>query len=306
MIISASRRTDLPAFFAPWLMNRLRAGTALAQNPFNPKQVSRLVFSPEAVDCLVLWTKDPGPMERYLDELEGLGYRLYFQCTVTPYGKELEPRMRDKDAIAATVARLGERLGRERVRWRYDPIILSGDMTVAWHAERFSRLCGILAHAVNGVTISFADQYQWMKKGLIRQITEDEQRELGAALGGIAAAHGLLIETCCEGIDLSEYGIGRGSCIDRAVIERICGYPLKLGRDRGQRPDCGCYESVDIGVYSTCPGGCAYCYAARSAAALLRNAAAYDPEGELLCGVLPPDAVVRERIAESNRLCLLG
>ena len=282
MIISASRRTDIPAFYAPWLLHRLREGYVLTRNPFNPAQARRVGLTPEEVDCIAFWTKDPAPLLPLLDELDALGYRYYFQFTLTPYGPELERNLRPKEEILRTFIELSGRLGPERVLWRYDPIILNDALSMDYHARKFQELCGRLQGYTRIVTISFVDVYHKLKTPLVREITDGEIAELSAVLANTAGEHGLDIRACCEAMDLRPYGIRPASCIDRETVERLCGHAIDAKPDRNQRPGCGCLASVDIGAYNTCANGCVYCYANYSEKSVERNRGRHDTRGEMM------------------------
>lgn len=293
MIVSASRRTDIPAHYLPWLINRLRAGYALVRNPMNRSQLFRVSLIPDDVDMLVLWSKDAAPLLGAVDEIERLGVPIYVHWTLTPYGRDVERHLRDKDALVRDFQALSRRIGPRRLMWRYDPILLAGNMTVRWHLGQFERLCGALAECAAGVTISFVDEYKKLPPGAVRALTADEMARLGEGIGAIAAAHRLPACTCCETIDLARYGIAHGACIDRPAIERLIGRPLAAKPDRSQRPGCGCAASVDIGAYDSCPNGCVYCYANASPHAVAQNIARHRPDGELLIGDVAPGEVIR-------------
>jgi Domain of unknown function (DUF1848). len=289
VIVSASRRTDLPRWYSEWFLNRVRAGYALVRNPMNASQLRRVDLTPCAVDCFVFWSKDPANLLTGLCELDTFGYSYYFQFTLTPYGHALEPNMRDKREIEATFVALSKQIGRERVVWRYDPIILNEFTCVEYHKREFKRLCGKLAPCTDTVTISFVDMYAKLKTDLIRPLTDGEVAELAGFIGETARAHGLRAVACCESADLSGYGIGRAACVDSARIEKLTGRKLSLPSDKNQRQGCGCVASVDLGAYNTCPAGCVYCYANNpgkdgSFSSALRRWNAHDPAGELLCG----------------------
>jgi hypothetical protein len=263
MILSASRRTDIPAFYAQWLINRLRAGYLLTRNPFNAAQVRRIELCPSLIDCIVFWTKDPAPMLPFLDELDAMGYPYLFQFTLTPYDRQIERHLRPKEEILRTFLALAQRLGPGRVFWRYDPIILNHGITTQDHLRDFTSLCDRLRGHTPGVTISFVDLYPKLKTPLLREITADEMAEISAAFSAIAGERGLSIRACCEKTDLTPYGIRPASCIDREAIESLCGHAISAKPDKNQRPGCGCVASVDIGAYNTCQNGCVYCYASR-------------------------------------------
>lgn len=300
MILSASRRTDIPCFYAEWLMNRLRAGFVLTRNPMNPRQLFRVPLSPQTTDCIVFWTKDAQHMLPYLDELDAMDCRYYFQFTLTPYDNRIERNLRAKSEIESTFRQLSTRLGRERVVWRYDPILLSGDITVDYHQKQFLRMCEKLAPYTDTVTVSFVDWYAKLRNAGIRPPEEGEMAELAGFIGETAAACGLSVTACCER-DLSPYGIQKGSCIDRGRIEKIIGAPLDIRADRNQRAGCGCCESIDIGMYDSCANGCLYCYATKQHAAAQKRAAAHDPQSELLLGSIAAGETVIEKAVQSDK-----
>jgi len=299
MILSASRRTDIPAFHMEWFMNRLRAGFSLVRNPMNHAQISRVPLSPDVVDCIVFWSKDPGNLLPYLAEIDKMGYDYYFQFTLTPYGREIEPNLRDKGDIAATFCELAGKIGRERALWRYDPIILNESLDISWHCEKFARLCDKLQNSTECVNISFVDLYAKLKTALIREITKPEMLEIGEKFAKIAENHGLEIRVCCENANLTQFGVTQASCIDRTLIERICGFEIAGAPDKTQREGCGCIASVDIGAYDTCKHGCVYCYANRSAEAVLRRLQSCSPDSGMLFGEPGENEKVSDRVVKS-------
>ncbi len=284
MIISASRRTDIPAFYMPWLMNRLREGFVMTRNPMNPAQVKRISLLPEDVDCIVFWTKDPAPLLPYLSELDEAGYRYYFQFTLTPYGREVEKNLRGKQDIFQTFVQLSGHVGKHRVLWRYDPILLQGKLDEGYHLRQFEDMAKALQPYTDSVTISFVDNYAKLKEANIREATDAQMHGLANSLAKIAASAGLSIRACCEKTDYTVHGIKQAHCIDRELIEKLCGHPLALKPDKNQRPGCGCAQSVDIGAYNTCKNGCIYCYANYSAVSVAANCWRHDPAGEFLIG----------------------
>lgn len=301
MILSASRRTDIPCYYGAWLLNRLRAGYALMRNPMNHAQLSRVPLTPDIVDCIVFWTKDAQNFLQYLPVIDKMGYQYYFQFTLTPYGRDIEPNLRPKEDIIKTFIELSKKIDKTRVLWRYDPIIVNDTLTVDYHITQFTRLCGLLSPYTTRVTISFVDTYQKLRTPAVRALTQEEITVLGKQFGKIAAAHGLTIGTCCEAADLSAYGIGRAHCIDQALIEQLCGCSLDVRADKNQRGGCGCVQSVDIGAYNTCPNGCVYCYANNSAESAAVNHQKHNPAGALLIGTVREDEKISVRKAVSHR-----
>ncbi len=301
MILSASRRTDIPCFYGEWFMNRIRAGYVLTRNPMNHSQLSRVPLTPNIVDCIVFWTKDPASFLPYLDELDGLGYRYYFQFTLTPYNRTIEPGLRDKLSVEDTYIMLSKRVGIDRMIWRYDPIILNDLLDLAFHKLEFKRMCEKLSGFTDTVTVSFVDLYAKLKTPLVRAITDGEMAELSGYIADTGKAYGLRPVACCEN-DLVLFGIGRASCIDLDRIEKICGCKLDLNPDKNQRSGCRCVESVDIGAYNTCMNGCIYCYANDNPLTTRRRFDAHDPNSEILVGKLTGDEKITERVVRSNKL----
>lgn len=304
MILSVSRRTDIPCLYGEWFINRLREGYVLVRNPFNHSQISRITVSPDTVDCVVFWSKDPGGILPYLDEIDGMSYRYMFQFTVTPYGPDIERNLRPKHEIIETFMQLSKKIGRSKIVWRYDPIIINDNMGIDYHKENFEIMCQKLTPYTEEVIISFVDVYKKSGSDMVGEIREDDIADLSAFIGRTATDYGITASACCERGDYSSFGIGRSSCIDRERIERICGYPLKLHKDKNQRPGCGCSESVDIGIYGTCVNGCVYCYANRSAASAMANYSLHDPLDPMLIPDLKAGELIRERKTESNKILL--
>ena len=291
MIVSASRRTDIPAFYFDWFCRRLEEGYADVVNPFNRKQVSRISLKPEAVDCIVFWTKDPAPMLGRLAALKD--YHYYVQVSLTPYGRDVETNLRPKGDIVKTMQELSQHLGRERVVWRYDPILLNETYNIEHHLNWFAENLAALSASVERCVISFIDLYAKAKKntqGLnLHELSTEEMQALAKGLAVIAQGSGVTLQTCSEAVDLEEYGIIHGACIDGALIERITGRPVKAGKAKSQRPLCNCVESFDIGQYDTCIHGCRYCYANASMEKAQQGFEAHTPVATMLGGMLMGD-----------------
>ena len=308
MIISASRRTDIPAFYAEWLSNRIKEGYVLVRNPMNPRQVGRISLSPDVVDGIVFWTKNPTPMMAHLSELEK--YTYYFQFTLTAYDRDVEPNIPSKNnVIIPAFQNLAKRIGRDRVVWRYDPIFFNDRYTLDYHCRYFRVMASKLADHTEKCTISFLDLYKKTVRNLRPLNVQDEtfemQYELMQRFSEIAKEYGFCMDTCAETIDLGDLNIQHASCIDKERFERIGKCRLALGKDPNQRAECGCIASIDIGAYDTCQHGCLYCYANYSQNTVKRNTIAHDPNSPLLFGELGEGDVIKERDVRSckdNRL----
>lgn len=292
MIISTSRRTDIPAWYPEWFMNRLRAGEVLVPNPYNRKKVSRIVLSPDTVDCIVFWSKNPEPMRPFLREIDEMGYRYYFQMTITDYGQEMEPETPGTADAMATFLLMSEELGKERMDWRFDPILLTGEYSKAYHLEKFEMMCEWLHDATTRCIVSFVDTY---RSSPFQELEQEEIEGLAEGLGKIAGRYHLPLYSCAEKLDLKRYGILHGACIDKKKIREIVGYKLDVRKDTGQRKECRCVDSIDIGAYDTCVGGCKYCYAVRSIKSAEKKYQQHDPQSPLLIGELRGDEVVTEK-----------
>jgi len=277
MIISASRRTDIPALYPQWFLNRIRAGYFISVNPWNKKQVRRIDIDAKKVDCIVFWTKDPHNMLSGLDELDKYGYRYYFQFTLNAYGRDIEPGLRPKPLIIKTFRELAVRIGKDRLVWRYDPIILNEATDIKWHDENFTMLCDRIAGLADTCIISFYDPYPRIKSTLLRKSSNEQMLKLCSMISKTADRYGISLKACCEELDLSCFGIERSACIDIGRIEKLCRYPVKEIKDPNQRKGCGCAKSIDIGSYGTCIHGCIYCYANFDHKAAMKRFSSHDP-----------------------------
>ncbi|HQM45204.1 MAG TPA: DUF1848 domain-containing protein [Smithellaceae bacterium] len=263
MMISCSRRTDIPAFYSNWFFNRLSEQYVQVANPVNPGQIRKVSLAREDVDGIVFWTKNPAPMINRLHLLKDYPY--YFLFTLTPYGRDIEPNLPPKSDLVETFLRLSEKIGKKRVVWRYDPIFLTDALSVEYHINHFGELALRLAGYSEKCVISFLDLYRHIQNRMaslsVRVPDETEILEFAGQIAGIARNAGMKVETCAERIDLSFAGISHGKCIDDILISELTGIKFHAGKDKGQRKSCGCVASADIGQYNTCAHLCKYCYA---------------------------------------------
>lgn len=288
MIISASRRTDIPAFYSAWLLKRLQAGYVYVRNPVNFRQISKIALAPDLVDCIVFWTKNAAPMLNKLDMIKAMGYSYYFLWTVNPYGQEVERNLPDKARVINSFKALSDKIGSHRVVWRYDPVIVSRRFPLEYHVQEFAKLCQVLAGYTDKCIFSFVDIYAKLKQQ-VNQLLEAESdsrmmQSVAAAFAAVARQHKITLETCAEQIDLSQWGIGHAACIDKHMIERLLGVGLAAKSSKSQREACRCLESVDIGAYDCCPHGCGYCYANISFKNALANQQKHETDSPLLIG----------------------
>ena len=300
MILSVSRRTDIPAFYAEWFMERLRQKYVLVRNPFNAHNISHIPLSPENVDAIVFWTKNSKPIHRYLDEIDELGYKYYFQYTITPYRNDLEEKVQDKKEIVETFQTLSKKIGSEKVILRYDPVIITSSYSIDYHIKAFEKLCSHLKGYTHKVIISFIDYYNNTYKNIkshnVYNISDNDMYIIAENFSSIANDNDLIIESCAEQIDLERFGINHGKCIDNELIEKITGYKLSVGRDN-QRNACGCIKCIDIGEYNTCMHKCLYCYANINKEAAFKNYKLHDKKSPLLIGYVDE---IKDKITDRN------
>lgn len=299
MILSVSRRTDIPAFYSDWFFDRIKEGFLYVKNPMNPHQVSEISLSPDKIDCIVFWTKNPMPMMERLEELRD--YHYYFQFTLTGYDRDIEPAIPSKkDQLIPAFQRLSKAVGKEKVIWRYDPILLTARYTAEYHIKTYEEMAEALSGYTEKSVISFLDLYRKIEKSTrelsMRPPDECEIEKMAGKMGETAKSFGMEIQSCAEKADLRKFGINHGSCIDKELIQRITGHEIKSKKDKNQRLECGCIESVDVGTYNTCPGGCRYCYANFSRKRVRDLIALFQENSPLLCSRLEEGDQVKARI----------
>ena len=293
MIISASRRTDIPAFYSEWFMNRIAEGFMFTQNPFNSDQISRISLKKEDVDAIVFWTRNAEKLIPYFPTLDSKGFNYYFQYTVTGYPRTLEKSVPQTVKAIETFCRISDMIGPARIVWRYDPILVSNLVDISEHKRLFSKIAAMLEGKTKRVVISVADMYKKTERNLKKveglifsdlTLNKELLLELAEFMSTTAKLHGMEIQSCAEKIDLSLAGIDHGKCIDEKLLRSEFGLNLSPEKDKGQREECGCIKSVDIGQYNTCLHGCSYCYATFNENTVITNKRKHDPTSPFLIG----------------------
>ena len=304
MIVSASRRTDIPRFHFDWLLGRFEEGFALVRNPAVRTRVSRVILSPDTVDCVAFWTKDPSVLLARKTELDRVCPSPYFvQFTLNAYGADVEAGLPRKARLLETFRSLADALGPDRVVWRYSPILLGGAYDIAHHMQWFEAFAARLEGSTRTCRISFLDMYpkiagRMAALGFVG-VPEEAKAALALRLAELGAARGIEVGGCGDGA-LDDAGLARAGCIDAAVVERVAGVRAKRAPGGARRGACRCSPSVDIGTYDTCANGCVYCYANPGTSAAPCGAAdpwrlrRYDPASPMLCDELAPDDTVEE------------
>ena len=301
VIISASRRTDIPAFHSEWFMGRVREGYVMVRNPVAHDVVYRIDLRPQNVDCLSFITKDPRPMERYIGELME-SYDLLFQVTITPYGKDIEPNVPDVDVIIDSFIRISKTIGKGRMLWRYDPVIIDDEHDIDYHTNSFKYISDRMKGYTSRCIFSFLSMYdkiahlEWM-----RPVPSNERTSFVKAVKDIATNNGMELTSCCVEPELNELGVMNRGCIDRRLLIEQ-NIPFDDGMSNN-RDGCLCVRNIDIGTYDTCMHDCIYCYA-NSPNHIKRSSKGYDVNSESLCDVLKDE----DRIVDigKNRNCRLS
>ncbi len=315
MIISASRRTDIPAFYSEWFMNRIRAGYCQVPNPLNTKQIATVSLDPADVEAIVFWSKNPAPLIPYLDELDQRGFHYYFQFTLNNYPRAIEPNVPSFESRLETFRKLSERVGVLRVVWRYDPIIISNMTDYDFHREKFSWIADELRGATQRVMVSIVDFYKKTDNRLSKLEKEegflferDVQYSSGMSdllkdLHQIAMQNSIEIFTCAEEVNFSSVGVPPGKCIDDGILMLIQPNMIRYKKDPVQRDSCLCSVSKDIGSNNTCIHGCQYCYATTNLEVAQRRHNEHDLDSPVLWGT--PGAVDEKADKSRSQLKLL-
>lgn len=293
MILFASGRTDIPAFYSNWFINRVEAGFVDVRNPFNQKLVSRIYFSD--VDLIMFCSKNPLPM---INKLDILKVPVLFHVTITPYGKDVEPNIPDKRLIIEGVKKLSLVLGIDNVVVRYDPIFLSDKYNVDYHIKAFDKLCKNLNGYVNKIIVSFMDEYKNVRsnKNILkyRAFTREDYKKIGEAFSKSAMDNGMSVQTCFEDEDLTQYGFVKGECLSHELAYILTGKKFKSSNVRKEKK-CECVQMVDIGDYNSCMHMCKYCYANYDEKAVSSNFERHDDNSSLLIGSIQSDDVIKVR-----------
>ncbi len=290
VIISASYKTDIPAFYGEWFRNRLRAGYCRMANPYNPRQRRLISLSKDDVDGFVFWTKNLAPFSDCLKDVHEQGYPFVVQYTINGYPRALESRVVDHQKAVDSFADASRRYGQRSLVWRYDTVILSTLTDAQFHRENFTNLADSLAGFTDEVVVSFLQLYKKTRRNLDiaseahgfrwYDPTVEQKQELLASFELTASERGMRLSICAQP-ELMMPGVSEARCVDAQRLMDVSGRPV-VAELRGTRPECGCFRSVDIGDYDTCPHGCVYCYAVMDRAKALKRYREHDPDGEFL------------------------
>ncbi len=294
MILHTGMRTDIPAFYSEWFVNRLREGYVMVRNPYNPVQVTKYRISPDVVDVIVFCTKNPAPFFPYMDILKEYGQ--YWFVTITPYGKDIEPKVPKKENVIESFKILSEKVGINSIGWRYDPIFISKEYSTERHINDFENIASNLSGYTNTCVISFIDLYKKVLRNFpeVKEVKRSERIELVKEFVRIGNKYGMVIKSCAEGMELESYGVDCSGCMTVSVFEKAIDCSLDVPSIKGARTECGCLLGCDIGAYNTCGHLCRYCYANYDADTVMCNTKKHNPKSPLLIGDLTETDVIHE------------
>ena len=294
MILNISGRTDIVAFYSDWLMNRLDEGFIDVRNPFNPKLVSRIMM--DDVDLLFFCTKNPIPI---LDKLKDIKKKVYFHVTLTPYKKNIEPNIPPKKDIIDAIKKLSNIIGKENLVIRYDPIFISEEYNLKYHVKAFDKMCMLLDEYVSKILIHFIDDYKNVRNNYsvlkYRKLTEKDYETIGKSFSESAKKHNIVVHTCNEERNLTEFGFIKDDCISKELAFKLTGKEYKKKWKARKDLVCQCVEMVDIGVYNSCKHFCKYCYANYDEKQVNNNYNKHNPKSSLLIGELRKEDIIKIR-----------
>lgn len=289
MILNTGARTDTVQYYSEWLLERFRQGFVYARNPLFPNKVTRYELSPDKIDLVLFCSKNYTPILPRLHEITDK-YRTYFHYTITAYGRDVEPNVPSIDDGIKTLIELSRQAGKQRVAWRYDPVLLTEKYTIEAHAKTFEYMAERLAPHIDRCIFSFVEMYKKLKTNMpeIIPLTDDDKNAIAEILGGVAEKYGICIQTCGTNGDFSRYGINASGCATLDILGKANGCEFRELKHKGLRNGCHCIESRDIGAYDTCLNGCKYCYANQSAQKARDNYKFHDAHSPLLLGAISP------------------
>lgn len=294
MILNVSGRTDIVAFYTDWFMNRYHEGFVDVRNPFNHNLVSRIDFSD--VDAILFCTKNPIPI---LNKINEINKPIIFHVTLTPYKKDIEPNVPPKGEIVEAIKKLSKIIGKDNLVIRYDPIFISAKYTLDYHIKAFENLCSLLDGYVSKILISFLDDYKNVRKNEkvlnFKELEESDYKAIGENFSISALKHHMIVHTCFEDRNLTEYGFSKDECLSHELAYKLTGKVYKKEWKARKEGKCHCVQMVDIGVYNSCKHFCKYCYANYDEKQVKDNFINHDPNSSLLVGKLNESDIIKKR-----------
>ena len=308
MIINTGQRTDIPAFYSKWFINRIKEGYVLVRNPYYPKNVTKFKLDSKVVDVIGFCTKNPRPMLKYLDDLKDFGQ--FWYISITGFDSDYEPNVPPINQVISDFKYLSNKIGKNKVAWRYTPIIIDEKYTLKRHIETFEYIASELDGYTNLAVFGFIDIYPKLLKNHpeIKDTDDQSKIEIAKRFLDIANKHHMDLRLCSKEKWLKEYGIDVDGCMRIEDYERSISSKLDIKQKMEARKGyCACYLSNDIGTYNSCPHLCRYCYANGDKNLIMYNYHQHDENSPLLIGHLNKDDIVKEAKQESyidNRITL--
>lgn len=294
MIMMVSGRTDIIAFYSDWFINRYKEGFVDVRNPFNENLVSRIKF--DNVDAIMFCTKNPIPILKYIKEIDK---PILFHVTLTPYHKDIEPNVADKKEIIKAIKEISNIIGKENIVIRYDPVFISDKYTLEYHIKAFDKLCRLVDGYVSKILISFIDDYKNVRKNYkhlkYKNLNENDYKEIGINFSKSAKEHNIVVHTCFEDNNLTQYGFIKEDCLSKEIAYKLTGKEYTEEWKARKEKKCHCVPMVDIGAYNTCNHMCKYCYANFDEKMVNSNMEKHDPNSSLLIGKLKTTDIIKER-----------
>ena len=300
MILNTGARTDTVQYYSEWLLRRFREGYVYSRNPLFPDKVTRYELTPEKIDCVEFCSKNYRPILNDLHEITDR-FNTHFQYTITAYGKDIEPGVPSIDESIQTLYELERQVGKQRICWRYDPVLLTGKYTVEKHLETFRYMAERLSGHVDRCIFSFVEMYRKLETNMpeLFPISEKDKDRIAEGLGRIAKEYDLPIQICGTNGDYTRYGIMHSGCMTLDILGKANGIEFRDLKHKGMREGCHCIESRDIGAYNTCPNGCRYCYANKDHKKAAENYRLHDPRSPILIGRISDSDIITDAKQDS-------
>jgi len=295
MIINTGGRTDTVQYYTEWLLNRFREGFVYTRNPLFPNKVTRYELSQDKVDAIVFCSKNYEPILENLSEITDK-YNTYFHYTITAYEKDIEPRVPSIEKSIETLLRLENIVGKNRIAWRYDPVLLTDKYTIDYHLQTFEMMSARLSGHIDRCIFSFVEMYKKLSLNMpeLKPMTEDEKIILARGMGVIAYKYNIYLQTCATNGDYTNFGIHPSGCMTLDILGKANGIKFKNLKHKGNRKHCNCIETRDIGAYDTCPNGCKYCYVNATPAKAVENFKIHNKTSPILLGEIKETDTIQQ------------
>ncbi len=295
MILNTGGRTDTVQYYSEWLLNRFREGFVYSRNPLFPNKVTKYELTPEKIDCVVFCSKNYEPILENLHEITDR-FNTYFHYTITAYGKDVEPGVPSIDKSIETLFKLEKIVGKKRLSWRYDPVLLTEKYTIEHHFKTYNYMADILSGQIDRCIFSFVEMYKKLQHNMpeIIPLTEHDKKTLAKGLGEIAKKYNITLQTCGTNGNYEQYGINQSGCMTLDILGKANNIKFRNLKHKGMRQGCHCIESRDIGAYDTCLNGCKYCYANIRPDKAVKNFKRHDKNSPILIGHINATDTIQE------------